>query len=144
MPCCAYAAPMDDDQIIAQRIAGKSVRAIAKAADISADEVNEAIDHWADQAIDDKIRKNTLALDLARLDELQEVFYGSSLARRRGVWRISLKLIARRCVMLGLAPPQMAELQIVDSATPKNNVRSDPTGDPRIDGPSRTAATTTQ
>jgi hypothetical protein len=49
------------------------VRAIA-ARRTSVVEINEAIDHWADQAITDKARKHDLAFELARLDELQEVF----------------------------------------------------------------------
>jgi hypothetical protein len=62
---------MNDDDIIRQR--GRSVRAIA-ARRTSMVEINEAIDHWADQAITDKARKHDLAFELARLDELQEVF----------------------------------------------------------------------
>jgi hypothetical protein len=38
-------------------------------------EVNEAIDRWVGQVITDKARKHSLALELARLDELPEVFY---------------------------------------------------------------------
>jgi hypothetical protein len=53
-------AAINDDAIIKQRIAGRSVRANCQ----SAAQINEAID--------DKIRKNTLALELARLHELQE------------------------------------------------------------------------
>jgi len=37
----------DDDEIIAQRIAGKSVRAIAEAQHCNVAAVNEAIDRWA-------------------------------------------------------------------------------------------------
>lgn len=66
---------MDDDQIIAQCIAGKSVRAIAKAQGTTVAAINKAIDAWAETAIDDKIRKNTQVLEPARLDELQETFY---------------------------------------------------------------------
>jgi hypothetical protein len=50
---------MDDDTIIRQRIAGRSVRAIAKAQHCSVAQVNEAIDRWAESAITDKIRKHT-------------------------------------------------------------------------------------
>lgn len=64
----------DDDKIIRQRIAGHSVRDIAKARRKSMSGINEAIDRWADSTITDKTRKNTLALELASLDELQEVF----------------------------------------------------------------------
>lgn len=51
------------------------MRKIAKASGTTVDEVNRIIDQWADQAITDKVRKITLSLELARLDELQLVFY---------------------------------------------------------------------
>jgi hypothetical protein len=38
-------------------------------------QINEAIDRWAVSAITDKLRTQSLALELARLDELQEIFY---------------------------------------------------------------------
>jgi hypothetical protein len=60
-----YATPVDD-QIIARRIAGKSVHAIAKTAHVSVAEVNRVIDAWAESTI--------LALELARFDELQQIF----------------------------------------------------------------------
>jgi hypothetical protein len=66
-----YIADMNDDGIIQQRIAGRSVRAIAKAQGQSVAQVNEVIDRWPELQIDDKVRKNTLALELARLDQLQ-------------------------------------------------------------------------
>lgn len=68
----------DDDQIIRQRIDGRSVRAIASARRTTVSAINEAIDRWASSAIDDKVH-NTLALELARLDELQEAFYARAL-----------------------------------------------------------------
>jgi hypothetical protein len=37
------------------------------------------IDRCAASAIDDKMRRDTLALELARLDELQETFYARAL-----------------------------------------------------------------
>jgi hypothetical protein len=54
--------------------------AIAKARLCSVVQVNAAIDRWADQAITDKAHKYGLALELARLEELQEGFYQRALA----------------------------------------------------------------
>lgn len=48
---------MDEDRIIVERISGKSVRAIAKAAPVSVAEVNRVIDAWAEEAIGDQLRK---------------------------------------------------------------------------------------
>jgi DNA-binding Lrp family transcriptional regulator len=65
----------DDDLIVRQRIAAHSVRAIAKALSISVAEVNRAIDRWAETVVNPELRKQTFALELARLDEMQLVFY---------------------------------------------------------------------
>lgn len=51
------------------------MRAIAKRHGCSTAAINEVIDRWAESTIDDKLRKHSLALELARLDELQQVFY---------------------------------------------------------------------
>jgi hypothetical protein len=37
-------------------------------------DVNRALDFFTDATFNDKLRKHTLALELARLNELQEVF----------------------------------------------------------------------
>ena len=72
---------MNDDVIIQQCISGRSARAIAKAEGCSVAEVNKALE----TTIDDKTRKHTPALELARLDELQETFLRPSSGRRCGV-----------------------------------------------------------
>jgi hypothetical protein len=54
----------DDDFIVRQRIAGRSVRAIAKALSISVADVNRAIDRWAETMVNPALRKQTLALEL--------------------------------------------------------------------------------
>ncbi|HEY2529415.1 MAG TPA: hypothetical protein VGJ20_15945 [Xanthobacteraceae bacterium] len=115
---------MDDDQIsqiIEQRIRGRSVRAIAKALGTTVAEVNKAIDFWAETAIDDKLRKTTLCLELARLDQMQEVFHARALQGDVQCGALVTKIIERRCAMLGLHTPQTAVLQIVDSATPRES-----------------------
>jgi hypothetical protein len=52
-----YTALMDEDQIIAERISGKSVRAIAKSQGCSVAQVNHVVDAWAEEAIDEQLRK---------------------------------------------------------------------------------------
>jgi hypothetical protein len=55
-------------------------RAVAQAlATTTVTEVNKALDRFTETTIDDKIRKHTLALELARLDELQGTFYARAL-----------------------------------------------------------------
>jgi hypothetical protein len=110
---------MNDDTIIRQRIAGRAVRDIAKSQRVDVRAVNEAIDRFADSVITDKTRKHSLALELARLDELQEVFYQRALEGDVQCGALVTKIIERRCVMLGLSTPQTAVLQIVEEAAPK-------------------------
>jgi hypothetical protein len=71
------------------------------------------------QAIADKARKHGLALELARLDELQEVFYQRATEGGVSCDVLVTKIIERRCTMLALHMPQTAVLQIVDETTPK-------------------------
>jgi hypothetical protein len=110
---------MNDDVIIQQRISGRSVRAIAKAQGCSVAQINQAIDRWAELAIDDKTRKHTLCLELSRLDELQEVFYARALEGDVQCGALITKIIERRCTMLGLYTPQTATLQVIEAETPR-------------------------
>ena len=110
---------MTDDDIIRQRISGKSVRAIAKAQGRSVAEVNAVIDRWSSVALTEQARKHGLALELARLDEMQQIFFQRACEGNVPSGQLVEKLIARRCVMLGLHAPQTAVLKIVDDATPK-------------------------
>ena len=110
---------MNDDVIIQQRISGRSARAIAKAQGCSVAEVNKALDRFTETTIDDKVRKHTLALELARLDELQETFYARALEGDVACGALITKIIERRCVMLGLYTPQTATLQIIEAEAPR-------------------------
>src|SRR5215471_10217533 len=108
-----------DDVIIQQRISGRSARAIGKAQGCSVAEVNKALDRFTETTIDDKVRKHTLALELARLAELQETFYARALEGDVACGALITKIIERRCVMLGLYTPQTATLQIIEAEAPR-------------------------
>jgi hypothetical protein len=110
---------MNDDTIIQQRIGGRSARAIAKAQGCTLTEVNRVLDRFTETTIDDKTRKHTLALELARLDELQETFYARALEGDVACGALITKIIERRCVMLGLYTPQTATLQIIEAEAPR-------------------------
>ena len=110
---------MNDDVIIQQRISGRSVRAIAKAQGCSVVEVNKALDRFSETTIDDKVRRHTLALELARLDELQETFYARALEGDVQCGALCTKIIERRCTMLGLYTPQTATLQVIEAEAPR-------------------------
>jgi hypothetical protein len=110
---------MNDDRIIQQRVSGRSARAIAKAEGCTLAEVNRAIDRFTETTIDDKTRMHTLALELARLDELQETFYARALEGDVACGALITKIIERRCVILGLYTPQTATLQIIEAEAPR-------------------------
>ena len=110
---------MNDDEVIRQRISGRSARAIAKAQATTVAEVNKALDRFTETTIDDKIRRHTLALELARLDELQETFYARALEGEVQCGALVTKIIERRCTMLGLYTPQTATLQVIEAETPR-------------------------
>ena len=108
---------MNDDEVIKQRISGRSARAIAKAQATTVAEVT--LDRFTETTIDDKVRRHTLALELARLDELQETFYARALEGDVQSGALVTKIIERRCTMLGLYTPQTATLQVIEAETPR-------------------------
>jgi hypothetical protein len=62
---------------------------------------------------------DALAFELARLDELQEIFYARALEGDVACGALITKIIERRCVMLGLYTPQTATLQIIETEAPR-------------------------
>src|SRR5262249_13081004 len=102
-----------------KRVSGRSARAIARAQGCTLTEVNRVLDCFTETTIDDKTRKHTLALELARLDELQETFYARALEGDVACGALITKIIERRCVMLGLYTPQTATLQIIEAEAPR-------------------------
>ena len=110
---------MNDDEIVQQRVSGRSARAIARAQGCTLTEVNRVLDCFTETTIDYKTRKHTLALELARLDELQETFYARALEGDVACGALITKIIERRCTMLGLYTPQTATFQIIEAEAPK-------------------------
>ena len=110
---------MNDDTIIQQRVSGRSARAIARAQGCTLAEVSKVLDRFTETTIDDKTRKHTLALELARLDELQETFYARALEGDVQCGALITKIIERRCTMLGLYAPQTATLQVIEAQAPR-------------------------
>jgi pyridoxal/pyridoxine/pyridoxamine kinase len=110
---------VSDDDIIQQRISGRSVRAIAKAAGIAVAEVNRVLDRFTVDTVSDQARRHTLALELARMDLMEQVYFSRAMNGDVQSAQLVAKLTERRCVMLGLHAPQTAVLQIVQEAAPK-------------------------
>ena len=77
------------------------------------------LDRFTETTIDDKVRRHTLALELARLDELQETFYARALEGDVQCGALITKIIERRCTMLGLYTPQIATLQVIEAEAPR-------------------------
>jgi hypothetical protein len=109
---------MSEDEIIQQRVSGRSVRAIARTFGVSVAEVTAVLDRFARTTIDDKVRKHTLALELARLDELQEIFYARAMEGDVQSGALVAKIIERRCMMLGLYTGPTATLQVIEAQAP--------------------------
>src|SRR5262245_42010046 len=110
---------LDGEDIVQARIRGESVRSIAKRLSCTLAEVHKVLDRFAETTIDEKTRKHTLALELARLDELQETFYARALEGDVACGALITKIIERRCTMLGLYTPQTATLQVIEAEAPR-------------------------
>ena len=110
---------LDGEDIVQARIRGESVRSIAKRLSCTLTEVHKVLDRLAETTIDEKTRKHTLALELARLDELQTVFHDRALAGDVHCGALVAKIIERRCTMLGLYTPPAATLQVIEAEAPK-------------------------
>ena len=111
---------IDGEAIVQARIRGESVRRIAKQFGCTIDDVNEVLDNFAATTISHKLRFHTLALELARLDELQQVFVDQA---RNGCVQSAMlvtKIIERRAIMLGLsAPPRQDQIpQVIEATAP--------------------------
>ena len=112
---------LDGEEIVEARIRGESVRSIAKRFCCTLKEVKQVLDRFAEMTIDESTRKHTLALELARLDELQRVFGARALDGDVQSGALVAKIIERRCTMLGLYTPPAATLQVIEAQAPKES-----------------------
>ena len=110
---------IDYEDIIEARVRGESVRSIAKRLGSTVDDVNDVLDQFASKTITAILRVHTLALELERLDGLQETF--ERLAKQGDVQSALLitRIIERRCILLGLsAPPRVEVIEMQIRAAP--------------------------
>src|SRR5215471_17769504 len=110
---------LDGEDIVQARIRGESVRSIAKRVSCTLAEVHKVLDRFAETVIDDKTRKHSLALELERLDQVQQVFGARSLEGDVQCGALVAKIIERRCTMLGLYTPPTATLQVIEAEAPR-------------------------
>src|SRR5215471_9680393 len=106
---------LDGEDIVQARIRGESVRSIAKRLSCTLAEVRKVLDRFAETVIDDKTRKHSLALELERLDQLQQVFGARALEGDVQCGALVAKIIERRCTMLGLYAPPTATLRVIEA-----------------------------
>lgn len=93
---------VNDSDLVAARITGASVEAIAKRFRVTAERVNAAIDVWSNLAKDKGVRDAQFALELARLDELQRVHHEKAMAGDAKASNFVLKVISQRAALMGL------------------------------------------
>jgi len=103
---------IDGEAIIQARIRGESARHIAKRLGCTLDDINDVLDRFAAATITNKLRTHTLALELARLDELTHVFEKQAKAGDPQSGLLVTKIIERRCLLLGIAAPPRAAPQV--------------------------------
>ena len=107
------------DQMFHLRLAGHSVRRIARQFQVSEAVAQAAIQHCV-PPISDQMRKHTLELELARLDQMQAVFYASMLQGNHQSAAICLKIKELRGDYLGIrAASRIDPIQLVKAAEPE-------------------------
>jgi hypothetical protein len=93
---------IDDDEILKARIGGRSVLRIAREHGMTEAAVDE---QRADAMLSGKHQRRALMLQLARLDELVEVFHPKSLGGDPICGALVVKIEERRSALLGLNAP---------------------------------------
>ena len=109
---------IDSDAIVEARVRGESIRSIAKRLKVSITDIHDTLDRFAKVTISQNLRTHTLALELERLDNLQQAYEQQARAGDIQAAMLVAKLIERRCIMLGLSAP------------PRVGARFPPTGRP--------------
>jgi hypothetical protein len=102
-----------DDLILEERLAGKSVRTIAKRHRCLTSEVEAAIDRRLDYEIDNAMRLKAVKLDAARLEALIEPFFERPTKDRDvAAGTLCCKLLERRALLLGLDQPTQSRVDV--------------------------------
>jgi hypothetical protein len=112
-----------DSQIFRLRLAGMSVRAIARQFRLTPAQV-EAIVTGQCTPVTKQMKAHAFELELERLDELQSAFYAAAMAGNPQAAAITIKIYERRAAMLGYDAPSAIRLdpvQLVEAAKPQEN-----------------------
>lgn len=108
---------IDDDldlELLKHRMAGISVRAIAKRYALTKREVEAALDRALPQ-IDNATRIAAIKLELERLDQLIRPFFVKALDGDTAAASILVKLSERRSDLLGLNAPMRIDATLVET-----------------------------
>jgi hypothetical protein len=107
---------VDCDAIIDARVRGESARSISRRLGVSLDDIFDVLDRWATQTINHKLRFHTLALELARLDDLHKVFDAQARTGDVASGALVTKIGEQRRILLGLgAGPRRQDQDTIDA-----------------------------
>lgn len=93
-----------DDRILKMRLAGASIRTIARENQCTIPEINAVIDRLVDQ-IDNKYRMRTIAIELERLDHLHRAYFAKALQGDTAAGALLIRIGERRAALLALDSP---------------------------------------
>jgi hypothetical protein len=107
------------DQQRQDLIIHKRVRRIADDYGCTIAEVHAVLDHHPIEIDRDKYLKRTLALELLRLDELEEAFRDKAIVDRDvASGALLVRIAERRATLLGLNPPLGHAVQVIQHEPP--------------------------
>jgi len=101
-----------EEQVFRERLAGKSLRVIAKQFNRDVAEVSEIVTRMC-APLSPELKRQALSLDLERLDALMAVFYAKAQAGDQGAAMVVLRCQERRASLLGLDIPASARSDAV-------------------------------
>jgi hypothetical protein len=113
-------AMIDEDAILREAIFGDPVKEIAKRHKCSQTAVNAILDRHAAEMLTPSARARALALEVDRLDCLEQTFHRIAIANQDAqAGTLVTKISQRRSALLGLDQPHMLRLDL--TAVPENN-----------------------
>jgi hypothetical protein len=106
---------IDWEAIIDARIRGQSARAVARRFGITMEAVEDVVNRYAVRSITHRLRFNTFAFTLERLEAIYEAHEAASRAGDAASSAILLKVIERQQVLLGLPQPARTDQMLIDA-----------------------------
>jgi len=102
-----------DEQIFCARLAGKSVRLIAKRFGLTVEEASKIIEERC-APLSASMRRQELQLDLERLDALQTVFHEAAMRGDVASAAVYIKILERRALVLGFDQPASTRVSPIE------------------------------